>query len=297
LFLEERFCMRPEQSLETKLDAYKALSGEDGTAVKNRKRTFHDEDDPHQPVPNTQGKPMSSRLPKLMTASLAAILLMAAQAAPVHAGSNLDFSLNNINAITLYTNGDWTLAFLITSGGPMNSDCNPTAGEQAISISDLSGVTESPPITAYLYLNASSPGRASSSMGVISQPNFSGSFAITQNANGSGVNYLSGSFTHWTVSGSGSNATFTASPTATSTLTSSVITDLSPASVLPFVFSNVTPDIHIQLDESGLHNTNVIAAFTAGAAAVPEPSSLVLVGFGALGVVGYGLRRRKASGA
>ena len=49
-----------------------------------------------------------------MTTSLAAILLMAVQAAPVHADI-LDFSLNNSNSITQANNGDWTLGYLATS--------------------------------------------------------------------------------------------------------------------------------------------------------------------------------------
>jgi hypothetical protein len=238
---------------------------------------------------------MRSRRPKLITASLAAILLMAAQAAPVHAGSLLDFSLNNSNSISLIDNGDYTLDFLLTSGGnPIGAPGGPTAGEQAITISSLNGVTEAPPITAYLSLFASSAGHRPTLGSPVSQE-FSGSFAITQNANGSGVNYLSGSFTDWTLSGSGSSATLTAvSPMATSSLTSSVIANLPTNSVLPFAFSDVTPDIHV-LYENG-RPTVVLAPFTAGGGTVPEPSSLVLAGFGALGVVGYGLRRRKASG-
>ncbi len=36
---------------------------------------------------------------------------------------------------------------------------------------------------------------------------------------------------------------------------------------------------------------------TTGVTAVPEPSSMAIAGLGALGMIGYGLRRRKALGA
>jgi hypothetical protein len=57
----------------------------------------------------------------------------------------------------------------------------------------------------------------------------------------------------------------------------------------------VTPSLAV-LYEGG-HPTVVLEDFTAGGPAVPEPSSLLLAGLGALGVVGYALRRSKATGA
>jgi hypothetical protein len=51
--------------------------------------------------------------------------------------------------------------------------------------------------------------------------------------------------------------------------------------------------------QDGTSSTGVPSAFApAGpAAVVPEPSSLAIAGLGALGLIGYGLRRRKAKGA
>jgi hypothetical protein len=173
-----------------------------------------------------------------MTASLAAILLIAAQAAPVHAGDLIDFSLTNNNSIALEDNGDYTLAVLVTTGGSPISSGNVTAGEQAITITALDGVAESTPITAYLSLLASTAGHRPGLSPVTQE--LSGSFAITQNDDGTGINYLSGSITDWTLSGTGSTATVTAGSAGTSTLTSDVINanDLSTG-VFPFVFNNV----------------------------------------------------------
>ncbi len=45
------------------------------------------------------------------------------------------------------------------------------------------------------------------------------------------------------------------------------------------------------------NSSNINATTTLSAVAVPEPSTMAIAGLGALGMIGYGLRRRKALGA
>jgi len=49
--------------------------------------------------------------------------------------------------------------------------------------------------------------------------------------------------------------------------------------------------------DGGIMDFNSFAPKTSSVLGVPEPSSIVLAGIGALGLIGYGLRRRKAQGA
>jgi PEP-CTERM motif len=215
----------------------------------------------------------------------AALLLVAALPSPGYAESILLFggSPGAITAVGDATTGVTT----IDSAG----------GSTGVTITSIGGVSET--ISAFLNLAATSSGTAADNGGVIQQ-NFNGTFAITQNANGTGINYLSGSFSGLTFGfGGGSVATLTASdPPSTVTFTSS----FSPSLPLDtprgasFTFSNVSPALGIVGTDS--HET--IASFTAQgsgtfSAAVPEPSSLTLAGIGVLGLVGIGLRQRKAT--
>jgi len=233
---------------------------------------------------------MRSRLPTLVAASFAAILFLAVQASPVHAESILNFSLNNSGSITA------------TASGGTSTTITTTGGAQAVNIGLLNGSTVD--IAAYLSLSATSSGAVTTFQGSLYQT-YNGTFTITANANGSGTNYLSGTFTNVSfdseLSGlnGGTGATLSANdPTATIVFTSSVITDLSAPSTASFTFSNVSPALSVTGTTVSSFTASGSGTFSANPPpAVPEPSTLALAGIGALGMIGYGLRRRKASGA
>jgi hypothetical protein len=227
---------------------------------------------------------MRFRLPTLMAASLAASLLLFAGAPRVHGETILQFGGSPLATVSV-TN-------------PTASTTAINIANEAIQITSIGGNTVT--INAVLTLSANSIGAATITSGQIAQ-NFSGSFSIT---NGGSTNYLSGTFSDLTFGqDGGSTATLSANqPHSTLSFTS----NFTPAFPLGtptganFTFTSVTPLLHT----NGSGSTETIAAFTgstsgnmSATAAVPEPSTMAIAGLGALGMIGYGLRRRKALGA
>ncbi len=154
------------------------------------------------------------------------------------------------------------------------------------------------PVGTTLNLSATSVGAATSFVvgGVTEYSQaFSGNFSFTTG----GTNYLSGTFTD-AVFGTGTGLTLTASNgTGGESLSfnSNVIpaADLGDPLSLQLSFSNVTPPVGI----TGTTLSAFVSSIGGNASAnpVPEPSSMAIAGLGALGLIGYGLRRRKALGA
>jgi hypothetical protein len=228
-----------------------------------------------------------SRRTTLMALSTAAILVLSALASPAHAGSILNFG-GSPGAITATGDGSTGVTTIDSTGGATG-----------VTISSIGGASVS--INGFLNLAATSSGTATDSGGLIEQ-NYNGTFAITQNADGSGINYLSGSFSGFALGFSAGNvATLTSSdPPATISFSSSYSPSfpLGAPSGASFTFSNVSPALSLV----GTGSDTTIGSFTATgsgtfSASVPEPSSLILGSIGIVGLAGYGLRRRRALGA
>jgi hypothetical protein len=155
------------------------------------------------------------------------------------------------------------------------------------------------------FVNVHSIGPASTFHGSIFQ-NYSGTIEFTSLPGGGGANYLTATFAPVGSSsavgvsglGGGSAASLQATqPPDILVLTSDFAKFGLPTS-LAIGFSNVSPTLSIAHDGS-------IASFTAQNAGTlsaqigvaPEPSNFLVAGIGALGMIGYGLWRRKALGA
>jgi hypothetical protein len=151
-----------------------------------------------------------------------------------------------------------------------------------------------PPVSAYLTLNATSEGSATTAANSYITQDFSGTFSITSATGDRGTNYLSGTFTD--AVGNGKNATFTLSasqpPTSELTLTSdpSVISgaDLSELQAMVFGFADVTPGIHLDGDTIAPFQANLTATFS-GTYPTPEPASIAVL---LVGLTGIGFLRR-----
>ena len=165
------------------------------------------------------------------------------------------------------------------------------------------GFYSNPTTQAYLTFDLKSTGDATTippSLGGIQS--FIGSFKITSNADGSGTVYVASASNALTGTLVATNGliTFPLSTTASSDLTGTLISDgfIGPFGVA-LQFSNVTPGFG--LTTIGGHQT--IRSFTSvvngtvTGTAVPEPSTLSLLGLGAAGLVFSTYRRRKAVNA
>lgn len=197
------------------------------------------------------------------------------------------------------TSGSNTLTATNNGNTGVNGGTTLSAVGVQVIITQIDAPSVTTPITAYLNLSASSVTDVTGSGDHIQQ-DFDGTFSITQNANGTGTDYLSGSFVGGdgtgpsgaTVFGSGDSLTLSASaPNGIPSFQSDVIGLLIPTAI-SLGLSNVTPSAFETTD-----GTQTLGAFTSGISgnfsAVPEPASVIMLGMG-VGVVGLVSVRRRA---
>lgn len=229
------------------------------------------------------------------TLAAAAIGLLAFQPGTAKANVtllNLGFNSSNVlEAINPGTGG--TVIQTVGSTGPAD------VAYHQITVSDY--VLGGGSFTAYLCLYLSSVGAAddTSVPGTVIQ-HYSGAFKIAENSDGSGKNYLSATFTNtaFGLSGGTGLTINAAEPPGTISFTSSEIPSayLGAPKSASFGLSALNPSLGVITD---VNSQKTIRAFTAASgsgtfsASVPEPSSLAIAGLGALGLIGYGIRRRR----
>jgi hypothetical protein len=121
------------------------------------------------------------------------------------------------------------------------------------------------------------------------------SVSVTVNATGTGSSN-SFKFNSYVVKESSPNSTAPSNTTTSSQSVSITALGTQPTNSDSITNTQSTP---YQLTERFQITLNPGASITFNAStgtAVPEPSSMAIAGLGALGMIGYGLRRRKASG-
>jgi hypothetical protein len=159
---------------------------------------------------------------------------------------------------------------------------------------------------AFLTLSATSvPGTFTNSAGALSEA-FTGSFSITSGPGDTGLNFLSGTFTD-TLTGTVGGVTLSLRVDSTVAgealhYTSSFPLPLGPPQGMSLSFTNVTPAVNFFNNSIGVSGTTTmqqsgVFSATTVVPPVPEPSTFVIAGIGGLGLIGYGLRRRRAPGA
>jgi hypothetical protein len=210
-----------------------------------------------------------------------------------------------------------TILVMGQAGGPLFTGTNvgnnsPTATlsvtNGTVNITELGGVAGSTP--AFFNLTATSVAPAVTVGTTVLQDFGLGSFSITSGVNGTGVNYLSGTFSLATLSGSGQSGGTTGSTFAGSTInyTSDVIANMTTPFAFSFSFTNVSPPFSVVTPNGGGTSfavcgpTPSICSFTASYSGefaadqftrVPVPAALAVFGMGLLGL-GVVARRKAA---
>jgi len=193
------------------------------------------------------------------------------------------------------------------SGGvtTLSTAGNPDSGGLSIlvDVTNYLGMTANFPAFE-TYVNVHSVGPAVSFGGLILQ-GFSGTIEFTSGSGGAGVNYMTATFGPAGSSSpvlfgaaGGNGASLQATQPPNSLVLTSAFASLGPPNSMAIGFSNVARPLHIAPDGSVASFTAQNAGtFSAKIGVVPEPSNFLVAGIGALGMIGYGLWRRKALGA
>lgn len=209
--------------------------------------------------------------------------LAVAVVAPARAGVVLAFSQNGTGNTTTFTaNGTGTATTI--------SDTNAV-----VSISAIAGASVVP-FNADFNLSAHSTSPVSTVLGI--SQHFSGTFSFTSGINGTGTNYLSGSFNDVLLGNGGGTFLVLGASTPPSTdvvFTSDVISAplLGEPRSLALAFTAVSPTVSV--DNQTLNSATASVSGNFSATAVPEPSSFVtaLVGIGAISLNAIRRRRRR----
>ncbi len=200
-------------------------------------------------------------------------------------GKQNDYSLSNNNPVA----GTTTFGTSGTVGDVIHSF-----------ISFVPPGTPAGPIAASMNLNATSTSAASSTGigGTDKQGGFSGTYSIVGlSGSYAGVTLMSATFTGATLSGTDGGNTVGFSDS--SALAGSTVVLSTPFLSLapPEEFNFSLTSLSVPLGVSGGLFTPFLASDTQDQSStiVPEPSTMAIAGLGALGLIGYGIRRRKGA--
>jgi len=181
-----------------------------------------------------------------------------------------------------------------TASGPGST---AIAGVEAVTIAGIAAAVATP-VNAFLSLNLNSVAAtaAATTIGpvtLISQE-YTGTFSITQNSNGSGTNYLSGTVDLF-AAGIAGGASLSMQSILNPVFTSSVIPLVPGPTSANFSLTGIATPPGLSLSGGTIAPFTSSVTGTFSGHAVPEPSSMALLGIGGVGWFVRGLRRRRTT--
>jgi len=189
--------------------------------------------------------------------------------------------------------------FATTLGGPNNYSYTGGATSTIVTVpgTGLTGTVSYDPtffpgtnLAATITLNnIKSTAAATVVAGDATQGGWSGSYSINQSGN-----ILTVAFTGAILSVGGGSGTLQSGAGGTVTITANFGSPITQPEAFSFGWSNVTP-LTPTVSGGVIQNWTAHDVNTQSATVVPEPSSFAIAGLGALGLIGYGLRRRKGA--
>lgn len=210
------------------------------------------------------------------------LVIATALASPAIATPVIQFAQTaNVNTVTATENGTNTATTISANNVVVNVSQN---------LGGLLGLE-------FFNLNATSID-AAVPVGTGAVQHYAGSFSITSQSGGGGINLLSGTFSDAAL-GVGSSLTMAiGSPPDALSLTSSLIpaSELNPPTAVAFSLTNVIPPIAIVGSSLESFTATISGNASANVAAVPEPTTMALLGLGVLGTL-MAARRKNGSQA
>jgi len=230
------------------------------------------------------------RIGPVLATGLAFLAIAVGSAAPARAEVIIGSFAAGVSGDYTYTGG--ATSTFSTTGGPI-------AGFFTFSAESIAAGAPAGPLAATINLSASSTGPASIEGPNTVQDSFSGTYSIVGTGAYAGIHFVDATFSDALLSGrtGGRTVQFSDSSDVGTVVLTSAYLNLAPPESFSVTLASLTTAVGTQTVGGHLVFKNFKGSDveTQAASITPEPSSMAIAGLGALGLIGYGIRRRRGA--